>query len=346
MATQVIRYVDTDVVGGAANGTSWANAYAKLRTGLDAAAKNIVAADEQFTFICRASAGTLDPTNVSINETWVTDATRFVEVYAADFPADGKYDSSAYRVEQTNSGVQFRIMTNYVRVHHIQLQNTVTSTNNGFGFQTFGHTGASSTYIHDCIVRAISSSSGIVSGFHCGLNTPTNIYIWNCTIDGFVNGANDDHSGIWGRYVVNNHWIFNNTVNNCKVGMDFVDDTDKVIKNNIISNCGDDIVASGLNTIDYNLGEDSDGTNSQTPLGGSWANEMVDAANGDFRLVAGGNWQYGIDNPGAGLYLDDITGATRTATWAIGAYEAPPTGGRQLVNRGGGINSILLTGRI
>jgi len=64
-----------------------------------------------------------------------------------------------------------------------------------------------------------------------------------------------------------------------------------------------------------------------------WSDELTDPGT-DFSLVVGSNSiGNGTDNPGSGLYSDDIIGTARTSTWDIGAFEylAPATGGGQLI---------------
>jgi hypothetical protein len=52
-------YVDTDVVGGAGDGSSWANAFSSLQDCDDAVAQNLTDGDgDTCTIHCRASAGT------------------------------------------------------------------------------------------------------------------------------------------------------------------------------------------------------------------------------------------------------------------------------------------------
>jgi len=91
-------------------------------------------------------------------------------------------------------------------------------------------------------------------------------------------------------------------------------------------------------TIDHCCSDDGDGTNAQGPSGGSWANEFTTPGT-DFSLLAGGNCVgNGTDDPGAGLYSDDIIGTARNTTWDIGAFEiaaAPPATAGQVIIIGG-----------
>lgn len=73
--TAVTRFIDRDVIGGAANGTSWANAYPSITAWQNAEAKNLVAADEVHTVFYRASPGNPHTAPFSFSG-WTTDATR------------------------------------------------------------------------------------------------------------------------------------------------------------------------------------------------------------------------------------------------------------------------------
>jgi len=54
-----------------------------------------------------------------------------------------------------------------------------------------------------------------------------------------------------------------------------------------------------------------------------YENEFTDYSNWDFSIVDAGSGldEAGTDDPGTGLYSDDITGTARSSTWDIGAHE-------------------------
>lgn len=101
-------------------------------------------------------------------------------------------------------------------------------------------------------------------------------------------------------------------------------------KDNAILNNADDINLG--DTIDYNASDDDDGTNNKNgnEADAYWSTDFNDLGNGDATLASGSPLVgVGTDNPGAGLYSDDISGQARTSTWDIGAWEyvAPAAGG-------------------
>ena len=73
--------------------------------------------------------------------------------------------------------------------------------------------------------------------------------------------------------------------------------------------------------IDYCSSDDGDGTNAVTPA--DWSTVFVDYTNGDFHLKSTDTDLIGagVDDPGSGLFSDDIDGETRTSVWDIGADE-------------------------
>ncbi len=344
MPTEVIRYVDPDAAGGA-DGTSWTDAYTALDTALENEEKDLVAADEKYTINCRSSGGTADTIGALIDApNWTADATRFIEIIGVDFPADGILDETKYRIDVTNAG-GIRSEALYTKIRNIQVKMTVTGAAGATGIEM-----AAQGDIDSCTVTCISSSTGDVRGITTTI-PPTNVY--NCIVTGVNNGADAGHMAYRHAAVVGGVTNFYNCVawDSYHGFVAWAGGSDSVIENCISANNtgGEDFLAAigGTQAIDFCASDDGDGTNAVAPSGADWDNEMNDPDNGDFSLIGGNCQDGGTDDPGTGLYSDDIIGATRTSAWSIGAYEAGASmGGRQLVNRGGGINSKLLAGRI
>ncbi|PKP85823.1 MAG: hypothetical protein CVT80_00310 [Alphaproteobacteria bacterium HGW-Alphaproteobacteria-2] len=82
MPTIANRFVDTDVVGGAANGTSWADAFPSLDAWLAAETqRDLVALDRKLTVNYRSTPATARQGILNFGAGWVTDATRSVEIF-------------------------------------------------------------------------------------------------------------------------------------------------------------------------------------------------------------------------------------------------------------------------
>lgn len=132
---------------------------------------------------------------------------------------------------------------------------------------------------------------GSAEGIHVRNCATINIY--NCTVSGCNQGMERDN----GTVNAHNCIVFNN-----------VTDFDGV-----------------FNIIDYCASDDDTGTNSQNLNengSGEWAAAMPNYVTFDFSLSVGGLCtENGTDDPGSGLYSDDIKGDARTSTWDIGAFE-------------------------
>ena len=87
-------------------------------------------------------------------------------------------------------------------------------------------------------------------------------------------------------------------------------------KNCIVLNNTDDF--SGC-TVSYCCSDDGDGSYSQSPAAGG---EFTNLQGEDYSLVSGANSiNTATDDPGSGLYSDDIMGTARSSPWDIGAFE-------------------------
>ena len=88
-------------------------------------------------------------------------------------------------------------------------------------------------------------------------------------------------------------------------------------------------------TIDYCASDDNDGTNNVDETGGvgdTWVDSIPDFATNDFTLVDKHLNGVGTDDPGSGLYSDDIAGTERSSTWDVGAFEYESVaGGSRLI---------------
>lgn len=315
MPTQVIRYVDPDAAG-AGNGTSWADAYTALQTCLNSEATDLQVADEYLTIYCRSSSGTDDTTLVtSLTQTnYNTDATHYVEIIQSDFPSDGVWDATKYVLFDNNTGsAALTISANFVRIRNLQII-AKQSIAPRYCIQVISvPSGGSDIRVDSCILKGSTAVNNLFGIYVNDADATLNIY--NSILYNFpgTNGCGINlNAGVVNAYNV--------TVYGCTAkGFTRSSGTFTCI-NCISANNGDDF--SGTITVDHCCSDDGDGTNAQTPSAGNWANEFTDAASGDFSLLVGGNCVgNGIDDPGSGLYGDDIIGTTRSSTWDIGAFE-------------------------
>ncbi|KKN33967.1 hypothetical protein LCGC14_0798490 [marine sediment metagenome] len=319
-ASQVIVYVDPDATG-AANGTSWTDAYTSLQTAQDTEKKDITASNEQYTFQCRSSGGTADTTSVVMDSGWTVGADNYIEIIGTDFPSDGIYDNTVYRIE-TSISHALHIKRNYVRVKKIQAEatNASGSAKHGIRFSNM-LAGGSDNRIDSCIVSMIYNGTTNATAYIQSGNAGGVCTFYNCTA---LSSSVARGIGFQCDLAVTMN-VYNSDVYGFATGYSRNDAGTMTVKNCIAGNCGNDF--NGTITIDYCCSDDGDGTNSNGPSGGNWANELTNAAGGDFTPVLGGNILVAaLNDPGSGLFSTDIIDDSYiTDSWARGAYAQAAT---------------------
>jgi len=149
------------------------------------------------------------------------------------------------------------------------------------------NTAAATTEIYNCVIYSEHAHAADGEGVYC--DNATTVDVYNTTIYGFYSGCERDAGTMTATNVIS----FNNNT-------DF----------------------DGTITVDYCGSDDGTGTNAQTESGGDWANEMSGYAGYDFTLDGAGNmYDNGETDPSGNGETLDITGATRTVDWSIGAFE-------------------------
>lgn len=314
---EVKRYVDTDVSGGAGDGTSPANAYSSLNAA-ESALDDIdwVTAEDWLHIYVQASAGTADSTAVTFS-TWTISADYYVliEAGSTDRAAASGLDTDNYRLSVTDSNA-LGIAEDYIRVDGLQIEIIYSSASGKGCIYVAGQTSeANDIRISNCYLRgdmdAASNSSGIVSA-----NVNTISKVWNCICTNF------DDRGIWqddcASMAIANCTIYNVTFRGIDQDSGTVD-----VENCAVFGTGDDFSGT-FNLIDYCASDDNDGTNNVAESGGgaAWPSDFNGAATGDFTLLPGSALVgAGTNDPLSGLYSDDINGDSRSGTWDIGADE-------------------------
>ncbi len=244
---------------------------------------------------------------------WATASGNDITIIGGDFPVDAVWDDAAYVLK--NDATPGRIL--YIREEFVNVENLqIISDSSGGGFQNcievdFITTGGIIS-IESCIIRQINTSTGrgiLVNDADVTVN------IFNTIIEGW----NDDGNSS-GMFMVNGVCnLLNCTFYNCWNAVNQSAGT-LTVKNSAVATNTNDF--NGTITIDYCASDDGDGTNAQDAVSGDWDNEFTDANNLDFSLVSGGNCiNNGTDDPGSGLYSDDIIDVARSSTWDIGAFE-------------------------
>lgn len=127
MVTTVVRYVNTDSVGGDGttnNTTGTDAAYSSLNGAVVAEAKDLVSADEKLIIYCD---GTSADNYVGLHYTqgWIVDSTHYVTIQAHEnSKTDGTWSTNKYRLTGSTSGTVAVINLPFTRFLNIQVQNT------------------------------------------------------------------------------------------------------------------------------------------------------------------------------------------------------------------------------
>ena len=322
----VNRYVNTlSTAGGdgTTNATSGASrAFAALREAIDSLGTSL---SDATTIWCE---GSVADTSDVYQTPWdmTTTATNYLEIIGEQsklhpnfsLAKSGKYDTTLYRLERTNSHVLYNNLPAHVIWRGLQAKCTANDAGN---YNCFRMTNANQVgtggffEVSECIAVGVVSGGSTVYGFQPGVQGAGGICkTWNCiAIDcsqGFV-GAGTGHE------------FWNCTAADC-VTSGFTEDEACVLKNCLSK--GASVGFIGTFTGSSNNAEDdgngAPGANSRT----AQTFTFVDAANNNFHLASTdtGAKGFGVSDPGSGAFSDDVDGQTRGATWDIGFDQYVP----------------------
>lgn len=387
MATARIRYVNPHSSGGDGTTTalSGANAaYASLQAALDAERGNLVTADVWLEIIC-ATNGNADTARVNQNVAgWTTDATRYVHIKpAAGHRAGTQWDTGRYRLVLPWGGSESATLTLcganggplFSRVDGLQIGLTIESIDapsrsfsaviispqeagGGADCRFFGN------YLRVSGTRALDFSGVSAQSAGLFMNPGTvapvvapDIYTYNniVELDVTVTALWPILSAIHGEYRRHNLYAYNNTIVGPWVNaFSGSEDSTRLhyLKNNLASGISGNFVSGTyVNTkCDYNA---------TTAAAMGYTAGSNDRVSQTFTFAAPHNYllldedagakDFGLADPGSGLFSTDITGYARPTAWDIGAYEyrilTEPTHlstaqyGASYVQLGGGLTS-------
>ena len=298
MPTEVIKYVDPD--GGIlADYTSLQAAI----TAEKAIRSDLVARDEVLKLICINSAGSPDIIALIASGDFITDATRKIVIEGDN--TTGIFNTAKYHIIANSGETGLTIVNCNVTVKNIQVKSS--------GFQNINQSG---NYQCEFVGNVLIGGGADALSF-----TTRNAYVFNNVIYNAAGAGIRVQSGDY------NVFLYNNTVYNCGIGINFNFATDNTAINNLLINNSQDYYNNIPGATFYSAANITSDTTS--PDGASYQSISVnftDAANGDFRLLAGSP---GIDQ-GVDLSSDpnypfntDIIGTLRPqgAAWDIGAFE-------------------------
>ena len=254
-----------------------------------------------------------DTTSVAILG-WTTDATRYIEIRTPLTERHaGVWDTNKYYLNVAVGRALYAIEEN-VRFTGLQITN-VDST-----MIRMSPAGVSDIRISNCICKGNATNYKHVLYATAGA-VGSKIRIWNNII---YDQTGTSGAGINLSSANTDFEIWNNTIKDCARGITFVSAASMDVKNNLVDsvNCYNGAVVG-----DYNSSSDATDTGGANDRK-SQTFTYVDEAGNNFHLAVTdvGAKDFGMTDPGTGLFSDDIDGDARSAPWDIGAdeYVAPP----------------------
>ncbi len=269
--------------------------------------------------------GTEDTTSVVIDG-YTTDPTRYIKIFTAVAARhSGVYNTDYYRIVRSVGDFPLDIRDDYVWVDGIQIQYTVATETTTYGLYVNGTaSGANAIDISNTIIKGVISNTVLPYGMRV-FDINAIIRMWNCILYGFPK------FGI--RSNAASQAMYNCTISDATSGDGFD------CNNGTLTNCAifNNLVDIDGGSADYCATDDLDGTNAvNISPGGTeaddWNDAFTDYANGDFSVKDDSSVldDAGTDNPGSGLYSDDIAGNSRVSAWDIGAFELAVVGASTL----------------
>lgn len=334
------RYVNTASAGGgdgSTNGTGsgGTNAFASLNAAFTWLNANFVTFDvdnyeinDAVTIYCEGSAA---DTSTVLQTQWnfrTTPTKNILITCSAGNRHAGSWDTSKYRLVQTDSNVIYNNLAAHVTLEYIQVE-VIGTTNTGADYVALRlatanndvSKGAADHKYIKCIVKT-SRSSGVTAkpvGFIDSDPASGTVARINCLV--FSTGVSTT-AGYSGFASDGSTWAASNLTNyNCTVyGTQFgVLDTGKN-KNVLAASCTVECFTATSSTgSNNNASSDGSAVGSNSRINQTFT--FVNTGSNDFHLQSSdaGAKGFGATDPGSGLYNDDIDGERRSAPWDIGA---------------------------
>lgn len=264
---------------------------------------------------------------------WNTDTTHYIKIYTPLSERHaGKWDATKQRLVVTNA-MAIRIDVNDVRLDGLQIQLSSASAANQGGVFFRTARAAGNFRISNCIIRGPGSVAYTdIDGIQAYTAGTFTLNAWNNIIYDFIPITRGGGISIWDS--TNTFNVYNNTIQNCLNGM-YRSNGTIIAKNNLMRSCTTAASGTFAAGTDYNATDNASmgytvtgGGNTHDRL--SQAFTFTDEAGDDFRITSAdaGAKDFGVTDPGSGLFSNDIAGQSRPigSAWDIGAYEAAEAG--------------------
>ena len=307
---------------GTTNGTAGATrAYASLQEAMSALTAIGTLADA-YTVYCEGSAADTLTVN-QVHMGFTTSAANYVLITTtAGNRHDGKYNTSKYRIEVTDSHAIYNNYGSHIRIDGLQVKLTITTSVgqnfNCYRLSTANNNGAIDHRISNCIAQMIMAGSDHAFGY---INSDPNgqggtCKLWNCTAYGGYSGYEGDDGSSWADSNLINY--------NCTAYGNKYNFGEKQVCINCLS--ANPLFGDGFGFFDKGYANDFNNAADESSAAGTAPRinqtfTFVNAGASDFHLDQAdtGAKGFGLTDPASGLFADDIDGKTRGSVWDIGA---------------------------
>ena len=286
---------------------------------------------------------TMEDTTAVVIDGWTTDATRYIDIHAAVGERHSGYWDEAKYFLSNAAATLLAINEEYVRVTHIQFELTTNACS--YNCVRVGQLAAASDVRlgYNLYKGILSGPGGATSAVLASDDADG-----NCVVTDYNSVVIDFYNITYPTSTTSEGWmcaygimtLLNCTAYHCGKGFSTLGSTYKITAYNCLSYCDEvnssliDFAGTYEAASDYNASTDA-----TAPDGGG--HSIINQANTDIDFLSTTPTDAtflaidstsscvgaGTDNPGSGLYSDDIRGVSRTSTWDIGADEYVAAGG-------------------
>lgn len=275
----------------------------------------------------------VDDTTALTIDGWTTSATQYVSIIVNSAARHaGYWDVASNYNLIVASATAISINEEFVRIDGLQIGVTGTT---GHGVNIGSISGTSDVRLSNLLLKGGPITGGGTAHVAVRLNdsggADANVTCWNIKAWDWHNGSfpTTNNAGLSGFAIVfGNMTCYNCTAFNCSRGF-HVQSGETMVVTNCYANCDEqqsnfeDFDADGTMTQTTNASSDATatGTGLDNILISGNISSITDTDTDFLALLDNELVGVGTDDPGGGLFDDDITGATRTSTWDIGADE-------------------------